>query len=411
MKGFQNEVADICSYGAWNKQFLDKVCAFLFAVSPILQHYKGVYQDAGFTVYFILFPWAMLRLLQEIHHSRAHVKQLATLPLMLYLAFPAFIHGIALNKVLYSGFMVVMCLLLEYGCLNIRYIFKYASYVCILATAVLVVQYICFYILGFHLCVVPIDALLPESSHWIAGAQTGLINIRGASNGFYRPSAFFLEPSHLFIYSFPVLCVWLFSKGMTKFRFRTALIITLGVILSTSGMGIVCCLGIWMCYYLLYYDKTKANIAKLKNIFSARNILMIIGMLLLVIVMYFTVDSVANTINRILFDKTFAAFSGRFGQASTLIKTLSGSSLLLGMTDDTSNIIFNLPGFFATLYKKGLIGILLSYWFYVKGLFRLRAFGFWMTGIILVLSFFSAHTHGTFYMMFFVALLMEEYKA
>ena len=312
------------------------------------------------------------------------IKSFVTLPLILYFAFSAVIHDITVSKILYSGFMIVMCILFEYGCFNVRYILKYASYVCMAACGVLVLQYFCYYLLGFHVCVVPTDLLLAESSNWIAGAKTGLINIRGASHGFYRPSAFFLEPSHLFIYFFPVLCMLLFSEEMTGTRLRSAFILTIGIILSTSGMGIVCCVGVWACYFLMYYDGSNKNVARLANVFSLRNILFISSLFILVVFLYFTVDSVAYTIDRILFDESSAAFSGRMGQASTLIRDMDGSALWIGLTDDRSNIIYNLPGFFATMYKKGLIGVLLSYWFYVQGFFKLKGAQFWMTVIIFI---------------------------
>ena len=197
---------------------------------------------------------------------------------------------------------------------------------------------------------------------------------------------------------------------MTGTRLRSAFILTIGIILSTSGMGIVCCVGVWACYFLMYYDGSNKNVARLANVFSLRNILFISSLFILVVFLYFTVDSVAYTIDRILFDESSAAFSGRMGQASTLISDMDGSALWIGLTDDRSNIIYNLPGFFATMYKKGLIGVLLSYWFYVQGFFKLKGAQFWMTVIIFILSFFSAHTHGTFYMMFFVSLLMEGYR-
>ena len=404
------EMSGICGYGNWNKLFLDKICALLFVISPLLQHYKGLYQNAGFTSYLVLIPWLVIRLFQEIKCGHARVRCIVTLPLILFFVYSAIIHEITVSKILYSGFMIVMCILLEFGCFNLRYIYKYATLVCMLASIILIIQYVCFYLFKFHLCVVPTEALLAESSSWIAGAKTGLINIRGGSNGFYRPSAFFLEPSHLFIYFFPVLCVFLFSNWMTKFRVRIALLISVGLLLSTSGMGIVCCGGVWLCYFLMYYDKTRENVMRLENIFSARNVLIVSFFCLFVIGLYFTVDSVANTINRVFFDASGAAFTGRFGQASNLIRGMTGSSVLFGLTDDRSNIIFNLPGFFATMYKKGIIGVLLSYWFYVQGLFKLRGAHFWMSVIILILSFFSAHTHGTFYMMFFVAFLLEGYR-
>ena len=77
------------------------------------------------------------------------------------------------------------------------------------------------------------------------------------------------------------------------------------------------------------------------------------------------------------------------------------------ISDATTNVNFNLPGFFSTFYKYGLIGLFLSYAFYAgcalfaKGAYR------WMAIIILVTSIFSAHTHGTFYMLFYVMMLMD----
>ena len=136
----------------------------------------------------------------------------------------------------------------------------------------------------------------------------------------------------------------------------------------------------------------------------------VLAFVIAIVILYFTVESVRNTANRIIFAESSGVFSGRFGQASNLISGLRGSAMLVGLTDDRSNIIYNLPGFFATMYKKGIIGVLLSYWFYVKGLVRLKGAYFWMSLIIIILSFFSAHTHGTFFMMYFVSLLMEGYR-
>ncbi len=408
-RGLYSEMAEICHYGNWNTQFFDKICAFLFVIAPILQHYKGIYQNAGFTVYLFLLPWLLVRLIQKVQRNEIKVKTIVTLPLILFFIFSALIHDITVSKILYSIFMIVMLILLEYGCFNIRYVYQYACMICMLASAVLIIQYICYYVYDFHLCAVPIDALLDRSSNWIEGAKTGLINIRGASNGFYRPSAFFLEPSHLFIYFFPTVCVLLFSKPMTAYRFGIALFLSLGIVLSTSGMGMVCIFGVWMCYCFLYHNTENSTLTNWQKICRFRNVIITFCMLLMVLVLYVSVDSIRHTINRILFDKS--SFTGRFGQANTLVQELSGKSLLLGLTDDRSDIIYNLPGFFSTLYRRGLIGILLSYWFYVGGVFQQKGAHFWMSVIILILSFLSAHTHGTFYMLFFVAFLMEGYKS
>ncbi len=102
------------------------------------------------------------------------------------------------------------------------------------------------------------------------------------------------------------------------------------------------------------------------------------------------------------------AVSGRIERALSLIRyKMSGSQYIIGVSDSVENVDFNLPGFFATMYKYGIIGTVLSYIFYLccavfaKGPYR------WMGIIIVVTSFFSAHTHGTFYMLFYVLMLMD----
>ena len=102
------------------------------------------------------------------------------------------------------------------------------------------------------------------------------------------------------------------------------------------------------------------------------------------------------------------AISGRTQQAISLIlNKMKGLQYVVGVSDSVEDITFNLPGFFATMYKYGLIGTVLSYVFYVccavftKGAYR------WMAIIILGISFFTAHTHGTFYMIYYVLMLMD----
>ena len=102
------------------------------------------------------------------------------------------------------------------------------------------------------------------------------------------------------------------------------------------------------------------------------------------------------------------AVSGRIERALSLIRyRMTGLQYLVGTSDSVDGVNFNLPGFFATVYKYGLVGTLLSYAFYVycavdgKGAYR------WMAIIILGVSFFSAHTHGTFYMLFYVLMLAD----
>lgn len=93
-----------------------------------------------------------------------------------------------------------------------------------------------------------------------------LINVLGGVNGdfaltsalgeyetMYRPPSIFFEPSHACYFLVPYLCYVLFSLNskdqlVNKMRFREALFLSLGMIITTSGQGLTVlavCWGLW----------------------------------------------------------------------------------------------------------------------------------------------------------------------
>lgn len=93
-----------------------------------------------------------------------------------------------------------------------------------------------------------------------------LINVLGGVNGdfaltsalgeyetMYRPPSIFIEPSHACYFLVPYLCYVLFSLNskdqlVNKMRFREALFLSLGMIITTSGQGLTVlavCWGLW----------------------------------------------------------------------------------------------------------------------------------------------------------------------
>lgn len=405
---------ELASYGNKNDDFMDKICAFLLALCPILQHYKGIYQNAGFTLLIVLFPFIMIKFLLKIKYSKVDEKCLiAVFYLLLFQIFKIVDHTASITKLAYGIFFILLFISIASECININFFLKSAIFICCSAGAFLILQYILFYAFNYHLQLVPTSLLLPESDAWVLGAKTGLIGVNGSANGFYRPCAFFLEPSHLFIYCFPILCVTLLSPNMSKIKFHISVLITLGMILSTSGMGIAVSIGIWGLYYALYNNgKNKRNVACIHNIFSARNIYLLIMLIIVLVIMYFQVEFFRNAVDRIFAignSERSTAIDGRTERASILIGNLSGSSFIFGLTEDTSGINYNLPGFYGTLYKYGIVGLILSYLYYFRGLIKLKGQYFWISFIIIIVSFFSAHTHGTFYMTYYVIILMAGY--
>ena len=86
---------------------------------------------------------------------------------------------------------------------------------------------------------------------------------------------------------------------------------------------------------------------------------------------------------------------------------MSASQKVFGITSTLAGIDFNMSGFAATLYKFGAIGIVLSYIPFAVALFKTKSPYNWIALVVIIVSFFSAQTHGTFYMMYYMFFLME----
>ena len=409
----RNKLGDCIFSGNTNASILDKLVALLLVLSPILQHYVGLYRSAGFTILLLVSPYLILKVLKKFQLGRVNTTHLTTfLILFLFQFYKMISHSITTSKIMYGVFMLICFFTVACECVNVKYFLRYATYIATFAGICLMAQYACYYVLGFHIQMVPTNLLLPENSAWILGAKTGTASITGQLIDFYRPSAFFLEPSHLMLFSFPVLAVLLLSGEMQKWKFRSAVIITLGIFLSTSGMGIAVCIGIWALYVILYKKaKGELNRSLLKKLFSPKNILILVILIALLVLAYSQVGFFRNAVDRVFFpdDTKAGAIEGRVRLAKMLVEDLSGKNLFMGVTDDVSDIDFNLSGFFATLYKYGIVGIILSYFFYFRSFLKLRGAYFWLSLIIIVLSYFTAHTHGTFYMLYFILILTEGY--
>lgn len=394
--------------GRENKHFLDKLCAFLLALSPILQHYVGVYKNAGFTALLLVFPVVSLRLFLKLG-SRSVDKRCfsAILPLLLFELYSAIMPSLNLSRLLYSFFMIWLLFCLACGCVNISYIVRCVSFIASVAALLLMVQYVSFYLFSHHIQLIPTEfLLLPDGERWIMRSINGV----SKAGAMYRPSAFFLEPSHLFLYTFPVLGLYLLLPNMTAKRLRCAILLTIGILLSTSGMGIVVAIGFWGLYLTLYWDKRRHNMFSLNAMFSARTLFIVIALVLVLVFLYLSIPVFHSSVSRIFVnDSGSTAIEGRVRRAIKYIQEIDGFAMLFGSANGVSGLDFNRAGFFATYIKTGLIGVVLTYWFYGQGLLRLRGAYFWLSFVILVISFFTAHTHGTFYMIFFVMFLLNGY--
>lgn len=400
-------IESIVFYGSWNQGFFNKLCALVFALAPILQHYIGIIQNAGFTVLILISPILILKLLMNISKSGIDAQCLvAILPLILFEVYTVVVHGVDASRLFYVLFLILLFLSIASGCVNISYFLKYAVIIASLATVAVLVEYVFHYALHRDLDLKFLEYLVRDETIWEKNAEAneGL----DISAYFFRPSGFFLEPSHFFLYSFPLIGVCLLSPERNRKSMRAAIFISIGLVLTTSGMGIASVILLWLVYFILRNNDFNIKGA-FSKFFSVRTILIGVVGIILLLIAYRFIPFFHSSIERIITDDDHSAIDGRVRLARSFAKTISGRAVYIGTPGITKDLEFNLSGFYATYLKWGIVGLIFTYWFYIQGIFKLKGAYFWISLIIVVISYYTAHTHGTFYMLYFILFLMNGY--
>lgn len=442
--------------GCENTNFVDMIVGFLLAISPLLQHYTGVVVSAGILVLVLCLPYVCLKLLFRLRSLQLGPVLIA-LPLVLFQIFRVVAHGTTFMELAHGAVLAGYFVVIAIGGINLKYVARAAYLVAMAAGIGILVQSICYYVSGVHLQLVVTELLLEESHVWVRLAETGIIGVTGAPSAFYRPSAFFLEPSHMLLYFVPNLFLLLLSPEMNLVKRISAVILSAGLVLSTSGMGVALVVGVWLLQ--LGFSNGHENRLCFKHFFCKKNVLRCIAFMLIFAMIAVGLPFLRYSIMRIFIgnhavnamiaaeeaekaaqlvqidaenqeeaqliaeqkaieaeraaklaeeNAGSTAVSGRLERAISLIRyQMKGSQYIVGVSDSVDDINFNLPGFFSTLYKYGIIGTLLSYIFYLSCVVFAKGACRWTAIIILGISLVSAHTHGTFYMLFYVLMLMD----
>jgi len=390
---------------------LDRVAASLLAFCPVLQHYQAPLYNAALTVMVLLVPYLLWRMTFRVKDFQ--LKELMPVwALVGYMVFRVVDHGTSVTELGQSAVLTVLFVAAALGCIDIKWMCRTGLVVSCVASGILIVQTVVFYLTGFHIQVVPVSALIDTADQWILSARTGLAGVTGVirTNGFYRPSAFFLEPSHAYIYMFPHLLVVMFGKKHNMKELGLAALMTVGLGLTTSGMGIAVACCAWALYFALFNEQEQTF--SLRNLARRRTktvlILAVVGFAGAMIVL----PPLRRAVVRIFTSSATgsSAIGGRVRSAITAISSLSPKQWIIGVSDTTHGMSSNMPGAVAALYRHGLIGMFLSMEFYTKSMWKLKM-PFWVAALVIFgTSCFSAHTHSTVGMMYFVLILMRGYQ-
>ena len=387
----------------------EKLTIILIALCPILQHYKGIYINAAVSVLLLLLPYAFSTLVMKRYIDCSLVP--LVLPLAVNFLFQVVDHGTSVTEAGQAAVFIFYVIVLAAGGLSTTFFIRAITVVSVVASVCIIIQYFCYYILHFHLQVVPTSLLLPRANQWVLLAQTGRYSITGKMIKFYRPSAFFLEPSHMFIYTFTPSTLRVLTAETKREKLVSAILV-LGLILTTSGMGILCGLML-IVLYLGKAGKAKRLAPIIRKLLQPKNIGLLLAFLILFVVAYFRVPFIHNSVERILFSGTdfTTAVSGRLNSGWNVIKAMRGKQLLIGVKDGLSGITASMSAFNETMYQYGIIGVILSYIFYACGLLKLKREFFWVALVVIALSFFSQHTHSTMFIIYEVFVFLEGYRS
>ncbi len=400
----EEELSVFVNFGSKNNRALDSACAVFVALGNILQHYKGPLFNLSITFLIVFCPYILIKIFRTKKFRMTNLVAVAGA--IMFFLYRIIAHGTTLTEVVQNGILIVYYLGLSFECINVRTIIKTALCVARIASVLIILQTLVYYTTGVHIKLVPTSLLADWAQQWVVHANTGRSSITGKITSFYRPCAFFLEPSHMFTYFIPLIFILLLCPPVSKWRIRTAALLTVGLFCSTSGMGMVSSVAVW-CGYFLCKNHGTALKFRLRNILRVSNMLALFAGIFLLLILYLTVPFIKTNIDRIFVARNSTnAIEGRTNGGTELISQMKPSQYLTGVADSYSSSK-SISSFYEVFYEYGIIGVLLVDWVYLYCAVKSRFAYSTMALFFLVMSLFSAHTHGMFCMLYYSAILLN----
>ena len=321
------------------------VCAIVIALIPILFSYKQIFSiSPTYIVLILLLPYVALKLISK----KCFVFKYQGI-LFLYLFYMLIDHGITLGEVVVFFLFLIYAFATHNRVFNAEILWKVIVSISCIATIGVLIQAFFYYGLGQQILMCPTGMMEPDV--W---EQYGVdSSYRAGGHEMFRPAAFFLEPS---IYSQYVVLAIMYlrlSEVRTKKDLQLAIFLSIGIIVSTSGIGIATIVAVW----LLSYGKV---------IFNSKNFLKgFVGVLFFIVVLIiaFNVSEIfresALRIVGLGEHSDYNAIAGRTGGVVFMWNSLSGSELWFGTGEYISKwYTWGFLGtFFRIIYEYGLIGV------------------------------------------------------
>jgi len=142
----------------------------------------------------------------------------------------------------------IVFLIANYHAFDYNLAKKYLRIMAFITTLIIIIQNIAFYICNKYISLVAYNYITNEAY---------INSIIYPSMQLYRPTSLFLEPAHYSQYNILCLCYSLFGDHQNrKSNLKLAIFITVGLLLSTSGQGILLCALLWFIFNLSIMQKS-----------------------------------------------------------------------------------------------------------------------------------------------------------
>lgn len=319
-----------------------KIYNSLFALLPLLNDIElggssNFTLGIGLLLVVLSVPFEILTVIKK--------KKRRNIPVFIYFFYLYFLFKCEWTPYYILYAITIICGLLGgvNGFINIDEVRKAIESVSKFAAVLVLIQTVVYYMFGFHIPFM-IPALVDE------GYSNAILT--GVNNSMYRPSAFFLEPSHLASYTIVGL-LSLMNKEMERNEntLKAQFLISMGIIFSTSGMGILLVFGAWVYkYFAMGFKLTRESIMKLT---------LFLGLFITVCVAALQIPFIQHIVARVFTSYNgYNAVQGRNFSMNWLFSTMSGHDWIWGVG------YLNRPEYYTTAfilftYALGIVGDIL----------------------------------------------------
>lgn len=372
-------------------RYIQKAFTLIIVLMPILLPYQFLF--TSYSVSTVLSALLVIVGIGVLWTNKPRIRLWSIFFLLVFFIYAIFNSGVTVA--LSFAIAIIVLISLTTGYVDSKHIRKYIEIFSIVAALAVILQTIIHYLIGSHLPLVAINFCTKS----IQEQYQQLVNT-GISDGHYRPSAFFLEPAHYTQFSIFGLTSCLFRRNKS---IKKALIITLGIVATTSGMGIALSIITWAFWAIVY------NWTWIKK--HAFKFICLSLLALVTVALVYQLPSVKFAVGRIVgTNGGMSAIKGRLFFWEEYFGQFAAKDLLFGFGQSTLPEEVYFTSFMVYLWAYGILGFSL-YTFACGQLFvTSKLLAKYLVLVVFVLTFFAnqANIAGMLYNFGVIITLCKE---